>query len=72
MMKIKKTITFNWWRSDGSKENVDKDHREYLEDSAIYRINSQVAAGLTSGELYADVDDIEYQGWYEIDSEVIE
>ena len=67
-MKIIRTITFNWWRIDRSKGDVDVEHREYLEDSAIDRINSQSSAGLTSGELYANIDDIEYQGYYEIDS----
>jgi hypothetical protein len=71
IMERKMIITYNWWRIDDEEEIKDS-HKEALEESAIERIEEQRRDGMTSGELYdnIEIDDedgegIEYRGWWE-------
>lgn len=72
-MKRTVTINYNWTQADGSE--VLPHHVEYLEESAMERINSQVKEGFTSGELHDNLntvddpenfDGIDYHGYWSV------
>lgn len=72
-MKEKITISFEWWSETDPEIGVPDYQREQLEESAINHIKEMWAEGYTSGELYdTDNEDlVEYQGWWEINTEVV-
>ncbi len=70
-------IKFRWWNDDETE--IDADHQEFLEKSAIERIIFMMREGYTSGELFDTVcihdtdpdDGVEYSGWWKIEHKTI-
>ena len=68
-MKKKITILYCWWAPDQVDDGITTDIQERLEESAEERIHSQMAEGMTSGQLLEDVESIHYEGWWEVTTE---
>ena len=64
------TISYDWHRVDG--DEIDNEHLEALEESALERILDQMQDDMTNGELHSCIsveegdpgDEIEYTGWW--------
>jgi len=78
MAQIKKqvTIKYSWWSNDHDLEQINAEHIEVLEESAMDRIIEMMKDGYTSGELSDNIrmhdsdpeDGIGYTGWWEINT----
>lgn len=67
-LEVKQTITYRWWKSDGS--DIKKSHIEDLANSAEERIATMRLEGYISGDLHntiinEDDTETEYTGWWE-------
>ncbi len=61
----KRVITFSWWRED--RESIHSSAIQDLERLAYERIHEMKAQGFTAGELNAELNDVCYRGWFDID-----
>lgn len=58
-------IKFNWWNNNLPNKPInDYDLIERLESEAEDRIRQMRNEGYTSGELFCEVDGIQYNGWW--------
>ena len=57
-------VTYRWWRED----DINPVHVERLEEHAMTRIIEMLHKGFTSGELLCEEDDMEYSGWWEMNT----
>ena len=50
--------TVNWWKANApqGENSPEQDHEEALNEAAFERITEQLAEGMTSGELNADIE----------------
>lgn len=69
-MKIEKTITVNWWANN--VDSITTHHRDQLEEIGFTHALEMLKEGFTSGELSEDLEGIEYSGWFELNTKVIE
>ena len=67
---VKIIYTFRWWRNDGEK-HIQTDHIEYLDNTAEEHIRTMFQNGFTAGELIETLNEIEYRGWWERNTEVL-
>lgn len=71
MKQLERRITYRWWRDDG---DINDNHIEALEESAMHHIAGLITEGCSSGQLQdairvADDDpgsETEYMGWWDI------
>lgn len=71
------TISYDWHRVDG--DEIDNEHLEALEESALEQILDQMQDDLTSGELHDAIpavdgdpgDEIEYAGWWRMSTKTL-
>jgi len=62
-MERKIRITFRWWNND--KSEIREDHIEILEEMAFNVTTYKIKEGYKAGELHADLDNIEYYGYWQ-------
>lgn len=65
-METKIIITYRWWRNDD--EDIVEKYINQLDAEALSKINSMIREGYTSGDLNTSIDDIDYQGWWRINT----
>jgi len=74
-LEFQETTTFRWWRDNG--EEIVESHKPELEELAHERIKEMRYDGYTGGELlatlgypdsYGNPVDIEYRGWWELNT----
>lgn len=65
-IETKITIIYRWWRDED--EDIIEDHINQLDTEALSRIYFMSVEGLTSGDLNLSIDDIDYQGWWGINT----
>ena len=61
---------YSWWKRD-TEEDIDPEHEEELENIAEEHINSQVFQGWREGQLFATVQDTEYQGYWKNEAKTV-
>lgn len=61
-IETKISIIYRWWRDDD--EDIIEDHINQLDIEALSRIYFMSVEGRTSGDLNLSIDDIDYQGWW--------
>ena len=67
------TITYRWWND---LDEINDDHVNALDESAMKRINEMMLDGYTSGELHDNIymhdtdpeEGIFYKGWWKVSS----
>ena len=62
-IEVKTEITAKWWRTDGKP--IDAKYVLQLTEEAEKRVKEMREESFTSGELCAEIDTIEYSGWWE-------
>ena len=67
-VETKITITYRWWRPVRG-QHVLEEHLDQLDREALDTITSMAEEGYGSGGLIANIDDIDYQGWWEVTTE---
>jgi len=67
-IETKIIIMFRWWRGD-TEQHVIEEHINQLDREALDRVTSMAEEGYGSGGLIANIDDIDYQGWWEVTTE---
>ena len=60
MNKMKMTITIDWFDFDDTDDTI----KEQLKEHGINRAMEMINQGYNSGELYCDINDTEYSGWW--------
>lgn len=58
------TIKYQWWNN--KLQEINPMALEVLDKSAKERITYMMGEDFTSGELNEDIEDINYQGWWEM------
>jgi hypothetical protein len=67
-MKCKSIVQFKWSCDTNKDGKVPVGHVEDLKEHAWERIASQQAEGMWAGELYCNLGDEHYSGWWDITS----
>lgn len=65
---MKRQLTFEWWNASDTDAEVDVDHYDALQEHANEQIPSLISEGYTSGLLMLEIDDINYQGCWSIET----
>ena len=63
-LKGESTVSWRWWRGDGRP--ITKKAVDTLVEEAMGRAHYLLTDGYSSGELYAEVNGVEYTGWWEV------
>jgi len=63
-LKGESTVSWHWWRGDG--RSLAKKAVGTLVQDAKDRADEMIAKGYSSGELYSEVNGVEYTGWWEV------
>ncbi len=69
-MKHETKITVEFWRQDYTIEII-SEHRELLEIAGRSRALQMLSEGFTSGQLFETIDEVEYEGVFNINTKVI-
>lgn len=64
-MREQVIITYAWWRV--GENDVYPEHREELAEKAMSHIENMRGAGLTNGEMYQDIEGVEYNGVWDVE-----
>ena len=65
-MERKIITTYRWWLDNG--DDIEPEHEATLEENAEERIKHMTAMGFECGELNSNVDEVEYRGWWSIET----
>jgi hypothetical protein len=73
-MKTRIIFIYNWWNSDGSKEEPSPELQEILDNEATEFIKDSWDFGYTCGEMYYSNDEEteNWNGFWELKSERVE
>ena len=62
---MKTTIVITWWENEG-QDSIPENVQGALEENALEQITKQRKDWYTGGRLYAEVDDVQYNGMWEV------
>lgn len=70
-LETKTTITVRFWNHSQRNQEPAPKLRAMLEDKGIERALEMMQQGCTGGVLNEEVDGITYEGWFEIDTQIV-
>lgn len=68
--KVKQIITYTWWNVDKNKE-INESYISELDESAENKIAYMRLNGYIEGELFEEIENEEYRGYWSLTTKVI-
>jgi len=56
--------TYTWWNDDNEELTISSEAKSYLAEHAAEHISEMANEGYTSGQLLAELNEINYKGWW--------